>query len=239
MGIRIESIATALPSQYISSEDFVNKLDGYITDGVAEMLQSMAIKNRYSVVENYPDYLAGKVKRNLTTDVNGLAVESIHKCLAKAKCESLGLFIAITNTAVRPLPCTGYEILSLVSSDLIPRDVNVVNMQNQGCSVLIKALEIGHDYLASHPDKKVLITVSEAHTALIDSLEDKGKVFSFKELGNVACDENEKTQEMEKLHNLINSYLFGDGSVSLLLGNNETKTDFHHITNIESSDTEL
>lgn len=240
MGIKIESIATAIPPQSIATEILLNDLGRFTSDAVVEMIQSMAIENRYSVVFDYSKYLIGERKREIIADVNMLAVESIHKCLDNdVNCQSICLFIAITNTAARPLPCTGYEILSMVSADLIPREVNIINMQNQGCSVLIKAMEIANDFLTCHPDKKVLITVSETHTALLEPINSKGLVLSFNEISNQVRDGTERALQLEKLHNLISSCLFGDGAVSLLLKNDQIEFKCRHLTNIKANDVDL
>lgn len=240
MGIKVESIATSVPPQKVSTQELINELGIYATDKAIEMIQSMTIENRHSVVEEYPRYLIGKQNRNILIDTNELAINSINNCLNKnTECTSIGLFIAITNTAVRPLPCTAYEILGMISPELIPKDVNVINMQNQGCSVLIKAIEIANDFLKCHPEKKALITVSECHTAYIEAFSSGDKILSFHEITNLS-DKNEKMEQMTKLQKLINCCLFGDGAVSLLLEYDDLR-EFHckHITNINNNDIDL
>lgn len=239
--IHFESIATAIPPQKITSSDIINRASDFVSDEVIEMMGNMQIDTRYSVVDNFVDYLTGNIERKLITDVNALAVESIESCLERAKNSSdVGLLITITNTAARHLPCMSYELIAMTSPELIPRDINSINMQNQGCSVLVKAFEVASWYLKANPNKQVLITVAEAHTAMLASPLSERKIHSFHEIRAIK-DNDLKQEEMLHLTNLINNFLFGDGAVSILLSHDEHAEDLKcsHLTNIDPSDTEL
>ncbi len=158
--LKILSIASELPSQKVSSKDILNKIEYRISEKTSEMLQAMDIENRYAVVDEYPKYLVGESDRKLFVGVNELGANSIKRCLGQFHHHSnIGLFIALTNTAERPFPCMAYEIISKVDESLLPRNINIINMQNQGCSTLIKAFELAHYYLQTFPNKQVMICV--------------------------------------------------------------------------------
>lgn len=239
--IEILSVASAVPQQNVSSKDLLNKASAHISAQAMEMLQTMDIEKRYSVVDDYPSFLTGEKNRALLTGTNELGVESIKKCIEKFPNDlDIGLFITVTNTAERPLPCMAYELISMVDDDYLPHNVNVINMQNQGCSALIKALELASYYLQANSKKQVMICVSEAHTAMMSPALSAKSIYSFGEIKEIN-DPLEQQQAMTNLNNLINSYLFGDGAVSLILGYGNESNNFesHHLTNIEASDSEI
>lgn len=237
MSINIISTSISLPEQKITTKEIVQKLNSFVSEEVLKMVQSMGIKNRFSVIDNYAKYLVGKKRRYVLTDTSRMAVYAIERCLSQeASRNDIGLYISITNTALRPLPCTGYEVISQINPDLLSRKVNIINMQNQGCSVLIKAIDISHDYLKCHPDKKVLISVSESHTGLTDKLDLKKKILSFQEIKELT-NEDEQNQQLLVLNKRINYCLFGDGAVAILIGHNESNLLYcDHITNIKNND---
>lgn len=237
--VNIVSIASVVPEQVVTSAEIINQASGIVSNDVINMMESMSIKQRYSVVEDYANYLTGRRKRNLITDINELAVKSIKKCIESAnKKLDICLVITITNTAMRPLPCMAYEIIAKTDESIIPRDVSVINMQNQGCSALVKAIEIARFFMAN-TRKQALITVAEVHTAMSAPTLNK-RVIGFHEIQELSND-NDKNNATRILNNLINSYLFGDGAVSLLLENDDSEHTFqcHHLTNISMNDTEV
>lgn len=237
--IEILSIASVIPDQKVDSKDLLNRIESKISSKAVEMLHAMDIETRYSVLDNYSDYIAHEGKRNLLAGVNELGTNSIKKCMEKVTHDyNIGLFIAVTNTAERPLPCMAYEIVSMIDEDMMPRDINVINMQNQSYSVLIKAFEMASYYLQACPDKQAMICVSETHTAMFPPITSKETICTFPEIRELP--EYQQHDAMSHLNNLINTYLFGDGAVSILLGNNsETSFDVHHLTNIEATDKEI
>lgn len=239
--LEILSVASDLPQQCVASKDLLNKASGHLSTQVIDILQSMDIDKRYSVVENYPQYLAGEEQRKLMSGVNELGANSIRKCLAQFPHDlDVGLLIAVTNTAEKPLPCMAYEIISMMDNDMMPHDINIINMQNQGCSALIKAFEIASYFLQSHPHKHVVISVAETHTAMVSSVLANKSIVSFSEIKAIQ-DHTEQKEAQMALNNLINSYLFGDGAVSILLGHGTQEDSFesYHLTNIDARDSEI
>lgn len=239
--IEILSVASAVPEQLVASKDILNYASQKVSQPTLEMLEQMDIQNRYSIIENYPEYLCGQCDRKIMVGVNDLVLDSMTQCVARFPHDlNVGLLIAVTNTAERPLPCMAYEILSKTENSLLPHDINIVNMQNQGCSAMIKAFELASYFLQANPEKHVIVCVGEAHTAMISPALSGKKIFSFKEIQ--AFNEGKSQKDAASaLNNLINSYLFGDGAVSFLLGHSILDDGFesYHLTNIEPSDSEI
>ncbi|KTC90157.1 3-oxoacyl-ACP synthase [Fluoribacter dumoffii] len=239
--IEILSVASTVPEQHVASKDILNQASKKVSPQALEMLEQMDIENRYSIIENYPEYLCGKCERKIMIGVNDLVINSINKCVARFGHDlNIGLLIAVTNTAERPLPCMAYEILSKTEDNLLPHDINIINMQNQGCSALIKAFELASYFLQANPDKQVVVCVGEAHTAMVSPTLSGEKIFSFREIKEFH-DNRDQKKAASSLNNLINSYLFGDGAVSFLLGHRTLDDGFesYHLTNIEPSDSEI
>lgn len=181
--IEILSVASTVPEQHVASKDILNQASKKVSPQALEMLEQMDIENRYSIIENYPEYLCGKCERKIMIGVNDLVINSINKCVARFGHDlNIGLLIAVTNTAERPLPCMAYEILSKTEDNLLPHDINIINMQNQGCSALIKAFELASYFLQANPDKQVVVCVGEAHTAMVSPTLSGEKIFSFREI---------------------------------------------------------
>ncbi|WP_094092238.1 3-oxoacyl-[acyl-carrier-protein] synthase III C-terminal domain-containing protein [Legionella clemsonensis] len=238
--VDILSIASVVPEQSVSSHEIIHEANGHLSDEVHNMLGSMFINQRYAVVDDYPRYLAGKKPRKLVEDINELAVKSIYKCVDSInKALDICLFITVTNTALRPLPCMAYEVIAKVNPAVLPRDVSVINMQNQGCSSMVKAIEIAQSFLIANPGKQALITIAEAHTAMVPPTLTQ-KTIGFNEIKAMPEGEEKETAQL-KINNLINSYLFGDGAVSMLLQSSEEEQNFKccHLTNQSYKDTEI
>lgn len=238
--VDILSIASVVPEQSVSSQEIIREANGNLSPEIHNMLDSMFINQRYAVVDDYPRYLTGKKPRKLIEDINELAVKSIHKCVDAAnKTLDICLFITVTNTALRPLPCMAYEVIAKVNPAILPREVSVINMQNQGCSSMVKAIEIAQSFLITNPGKQALITIAEAHTAMLPPTLTENAI-GFNEIKAMPDGEEKETARL-KLNNLINSYLFGDGAVSILLQAADKEQNFkcYHLTNYSCKDTEI
>ncbi|CUI16880.1 3-oxoacyl-ACP synthase [Candidatus Protochlamydia naegleriophila] len=236
----ISSIATFIPECKTSTDELIDKFKDCLSEELQMTLNRLGVLNRYSIIKNFPDYLSGKIERQLIDSTTSMATKAILKCLEKSKqgSKDLGLLIAITNTANRPLPCMAFEIVSELG-DLIPHDINIINMQNQGCAVLLKAIELASCYLVANPDKTVMIVGSESHTGYIHSIPKK-PYYGLHELKKLP-DANIKLQETMEV---ISFFLFGDGAFAMLLDNQGYQnhsgfSSIAHLTNIEAFDAEL
>ena len=232
------SIGQYVPPNKVSTEDIVDVIKSRLTDELIASIKKIGVKTRYSVVENYCEYLSGQCDRKLLSSTTQMAVNAVKDCFRNMPNTSkrIGMIMAITNTANRPLPCFGYEVIGALGGK-IPHDVNVVNMQNQGCASMIKAFDIASDYIKLHPDRLVLVFVAEAHTAFADQLI-REKYYGLRELIKM-----KSKADFAATQHLIEICLFGDGAAAFLLSE-EQNGDFNigpftHLTNIEPDDTEL
>lgn len=232
------AIATAVPGAPVATLELAAALGEWLSDGLKAQLLQLGVRQRHSFIEDLPRYLAGRAPRRLTTTSTGLAEQAAGACLdaADAGREAIGLVITATNAADRPVPCLGYELMARLAGRL-RRDANVVNMQNQGCSALLKALDIARSHVAAHPRQLVLVVVTEGPTGLMRPKEPRMH-YSFQELARSGGGATRPTEDM------VGAFLFGDGAVALLLGRPGPGAKFAfgpmtHLSNLEPGDLEL
>ncbi|HEX7530418.1 MAG TPA: hypothetical protein VF333_04685, partial [Pyrinomonadaceae bacterium] len=157
----------------------------------------------------------------------------------------IGLLIAATNTPDQMLPCLASEVMARTHG-LLPRSLSTVSMQSQGCSVMLKSVEVAQWYLAANPGKMAVVLMSEAHTPYVAPLLND-EYFGFREIArmrkNGMIDDAGFEQQRTETTLVIQSMLFGDGAVALLLGTDQSgKPTFgpiSHLTNDSPDDVNL
>lgn len=235
------SIATYVPENPVSTERMLQAFDGRVSAELADTLRRLDIVNRYSIVEDFPAYISGNSNRRLESSTTALALRAVDKCLGKFDHQErpIGLLLVATDTSDRPLPCFGYQLLAELEGR-VSRDINVVNMQNQGCSVLPKMFEMAGYYLKANPEKSALIVASEGHTGFLGSRNEP----HFPGLSELP---GRPRAEAKAVEQLLESFLFGDGAVAIVLGSSDLPNPsglaqvgpFSHLTNQEKTDTDL
>jgi 3-oxoacyl-[acyl-carrier-protein] synthase-3 len=111
--------------------------------------------------------------------------------------------------------------------------------------VLLKSIEVAQWYLAANPGRMAMVLMAEAHTPYAAPLL-RSEYYGFRELLRLRRDHlvDEAQFEQQRLDTtfVIQSMLFGDGAVALLVGNEEGKPAFgpiSHLTNEETEDVNL
>jgi predicted naringenin-chalcone synthase len=119
-------------------------------------------------------------------------------------------------------------------------------MQSQGCSVMLKSVEVAQWYLAANPGKMAVVLMSEAHTPYVAPLL-RDEYFGFREIARMRKNGKITDAEFEAQRTettlVIQSMLFGDGAVALLLGTDQagkpTFGPISHLTNDNPDDVNL
>jgi len=118
-------------------------------------------------------------------------------------------------------------------------------MQAQGCSVLLKSIEVAQWYLAANPGQLALVVMAEAHTPYVAPLL-RDEYFGYRELIRLRKEGRLDAEQFEQQRLdttfVIQSMLFGDGAVALLVGTEEGKPAFgpiSHLTNDQPNDMNL
>ena len=243
--ISLMSAATSTPLHAFKTTELVSSLMHKLSPELINTIHALGVNERYSTIENYPEFLLGKPMR-ATNSTTRLGVEATRRCIEQWQGDpsKIGLLIAATNTPDQMLPCLASEVMGQTHG-LLSRSLRTVSMQAQGCSVLLKSVEVAQWYLAANPGRLAMVLMAEAHTPYVAPLL-RDEYFGFRELLRVRKDRGLDDAEFEQQRLdttfVIQSMLFGDGAVALLIGSEEGKPTFgpiSHLTNETTEDVNL
>lgn len=243
--INLLSAATAVPRNVFKTTELVAGVMHKLSPELINAISSLGVDQRYSTLENYPEFLAGKPKR-VNSSTTQLGVDATKRCITEwgGDPNRIGLLIAATNTPDQMLPCLASEIMGRTHG-LLSRSLRTVSMQAQGCSVLLKSIEVAQWYLAANPGKLALVVMSEAHTPYAAPLQ-RDEYLGYREAVRLRKEQRIDIEQFEQQRLdttfVIQTMLFGDGAVALLVGSEEGKPAFgpiSHLTNDQPNDMNL
>jgi len=243
--INLLSAATAVPKNVFKTTELVASVMHKLSPELINTISNLGVDQRYSTLENYPDFLRGK-PRIATSSTTQLGVAATKRCIKEwgGDPNRIGLLVAATNTPDQMLPCLASEIMGKTHG-LLSRSLRTVSMQAQGCSVLLKSIEVAQWYLAANPGKLAIVVMSEAHTPYVAPLL-RDEYFGYREIVRLKKDQRIAGEQFEQQRLdttfVVQSMLFGDGAVALLVGTEEGKPEFgpiSHLTNDQPTDMNL
>ncbi|HEU4794554.1 MAG TPA: hypothetical protein VFT02_02925 [Pyrinomonadaceae bacterium] len=243
--INLLSAATSVPKNVFRTSELVGSLMHKLSPELINTIGALGVDQRYSVLDNYPEFLTGKPKQATSTTTE-LAVNATRRSIHEwgGDPNRIGLLVAATNTPDQMLPCLASEIMGKTHG-LLSRSLRTVSMQAQGCSVLLKSIEVAQWYLAANPSKLAIVVMAEAHTPYVAPLL-RDEYSGYRELvrmrKNQRLDHEQFEQQRLDTTFVVQSMLFGDGAVALLIGNEEGKPAFgpiSHLTNDQPNDMDL
>jgi 3-oxoacyl-[acyl-carrier-protein] synthase-3 len=240
------SASTATPQNRISTTELVASMMHKLSPELINTICTLGVENRYSAMDNYADFLSG-APMNATSSTTDMGVNATRKCIEEwgGDPSQIGLLIAATNTPDQMLPCLASEVMARTHG-LLPRSLSTVSMQSQGCSVMLKSVEVAQWYLAANPGKMAVVLMSEAHTPFVAPLL-RDEYYGFREIARMRkhdqIDDVAFEQQRIETTLVIQSMLFGDGAVALLLGTDQagkpTFGPISHLTNDDPNDVNL
>src|SRR5205085_10402748 len=243
--INLLSAATSVPKNALTTTELVASLMHKLSPELINTITTLGVDQRFSTLENYPDFLCGKPKiaNSSTTE---LGVSATKRCMDEwgGDPERIGLLVAATNSPDQMLPCLASEIMGKTYG-LLSRSLRTVSMQAQGCSVLLKSIEVAQWYLAANPKQLAIVVMAEAHTPYVapllrDEYSGYREIIRARKEGRLDSEQFEQ-QRLDTTF-VIQSMLFGDGAVALLVGSEEGKPAFGpiaHLTNDQPDDMNL
>jgi 3-oxoacyl-[acyl-carrier-protein] synthase III len=245
--ISLVQASTATPENKFSTTELVASMMHKFSPELINTICSLGVENRYSTMNNYADFLSGGAPMNQTSSTTELGVNATRKCIEEwgGDPSQIGLLIAATNTPDQMLPCLASEVMGRTHG-LLPRSLSTVSMQSQGCSVMLKSVEVAQWYLAANPGKMAIVLMSEAHTRMAGPLL-RDEYFGYRDIArmrkNNTIDDEGFAQLRSDTTLLIQEMLFGDGAVALLLGTDQagkpTFGPISHLTNDNPEDVNL
>lgn len=243
--INLLASATAVPRHAFSTHELVASLMHKLSPELINTINALGVEQRFSTIENFPEFLNGAPMRSEGSST-ALGADAARRCLAEwgGDARRVGLLIAATNTPAQLLPCLASEVMANLHG-VLSRSISTVSMQAQGCSVLLKTVEVARWYLAANPGKVALILLSEAHTPYISPVT-ADEYLGYREIarlrrGGALGDEAADRRRLDTTF-MVQAMLFGDGAVALLLGAEEGAAEFGpimHLTNDEPGDVDL
>jgi 3-oxoacyl-[acyl-carrier-protein] synthase III len=243
--INLMSAATATPQHSYKTTELVASMMHKFSPELINTICTLGVDHRYSVMDNYPDFLDGR-PASLSNSTTRLGVDATRRCIEEwgGDPARIGALIAATNTPDQMLPCLASEVMGQTHG-LLSRSLRTVSMQSQGCSVLLKSVEVAQWYLAANPNKLAIVLMAEAHTPYVAPLL-RDEYHGYRELIRMRKEERLDAEQFEQQRLdttfVIQSMLFGDGAVALLIGKEEGKPAFgpiSHLTNDEPEDVNL
>lgn len=243
--INLLSASTAVPKNVFKTTELVASVMHKLSPELINTISNLGVDQRYSTLDNYPDYLRGKPKHP-TSSTTQLSVAATKRCIKEwgGDPTRIGLLVAATNTPDQMLPCLASEIMGKTHG-LLSRSLRTVSMQAQGCSVLLKSIEVAQWYLAANPEKLAIVVMSEAHTPYVAPLL-RDEYFGYREIVRLKKEHRIDSEQFEQQRLdttfVVQSMLFGDGAVALLVGTEEGKPEFgpiSHLTNDQPNDMNL
>src|SRR5882724_5886285 len=244
--INLVQASTATPENKISTTDLVASMMHKLSPELINTIWTLGVDDRYSAMDNYADFLNG-APTNATASTTEMGVNATRKCIEEwgGDPSQIGLLIAATNTPDQMLPCLASEVMGRTHG-LLPRSLSTVSMQSQGCSVMLKSVEVAQWYLAANPGKLAVVLMSEAHTPFVAPLL-QSEYYGFREIARMRkhnqIDDVAFEQQRIETTLAIQSMLFGDGAVALLLGTDQpgkpTFGPISHLTNDNPDDVNL
>ena len=244
--ISMISASTATPQSRIGTTELVASMMHKLSPELINTICTLGVENRYSAMDNYTDFLTG-APMNAISSTTEMGVSATRKCIEEwgGDPTQIGLLIAATNTPDQMLPCLASEVMARTHG-LLPRSLSTVSMQSQGCSVMLKSVEVAQWYLAANPGKMAVVLMSEAHTPFVAPLL-RNEYYGFREIARMRksgmIDDVEFEQQRTETTLAIQSMLFGDGAVALLLGQDQagkpTFGPISHLTNDSPDDVNL
>jgi 3-oxoacyl-[acyl-carrier-protein] synthase-3 len=239
------SSATSVPPHRFETTELVSALLYKLSPELINTINTLGVEQRFSTMDNFPAYLAGE-PMNATSSSTEIGVNAARKCIEQwgGDPRRIGLLVAATNTPSQLLPCLASEVMANFHG-VLSRSISTVSMQAQGCSVLLKSVEVAQWYLCSNPGKVALILMSEAHTPYISPLL-RSEYLGYREIARLRKNSGATDAEIEseRLNTTcaIQALLFGDGAVALLVGTEEGIAEFgpiSHLTNDRADDVNL
>lgn len=243
--INLLSAATSTPKHAFKTTELIASLMHKLSPELINTINSLGVQQRYSTVENYPEFLCGK-RKHLTSSTTELGVAAARRCIQEwgGDPTRIGLLVAATNTPDQMLPCLASEVIGKTHG-LLSRSIRTVSMQSQGCSVLLKSIEVAQWYLAANPGKLAIVLMAESHTPYVAPLL-RSEYYGYREMlrsrKEQRLEPDQFAQQRLDTTFVIQSMLFGDGAVALLVGSEEGKPTFgpiSHLTNDEPNDMNL
>ncbi|MCP4663873.1 MAG: hypothetical protein GY856_51470, partial [bacterium] len=211
---RILTIRTHTPGNCVTTQSMLDAFGDRLSPELTASLSRIGVVQRYAVISNYVRFVTGRERARPTTTATRLAAEALTEAIRDAAIEAsdIGLLVAVTNTQSKILPGLAAEVMAELDK-LLAREIRLVNEQGQGCSGLLKGIEIASWYLRVYPQRKAAVVAVEVATPFCGGHPSRPFVSLCE--AQALADENARQPALEATLALIQAFLFGDGAVAM------------------------
>jgi predicted naringenin-chalcone synthase len=229
-------LATALPKKGYSTNELLETFPCALPEGVKQNVFNLGVSKRYLVEQTGSTLRAETV---LSEDgLVDLCTDACDKVIERAGLSTKDIDYLIATYDVNPFLSPGLSQLLIPKLDFDPY-IKHVNAQGIASTAFPKALELARNHLALHPEDSVLICVSG-----VTSYWFQNQVRGIKDIMEIDQisqieDEVKRQLELRKWISTMQSFLFGDGVASAIVGNGRqglTVKRIVEVTNVGKKD---
>ena len=229
-------MATALPKKGYSTNELLETFPCALPEGVKQNVFNLGVSKRYLVEQTGSTLRAETV---LSEDgLVDLCTDACDKVIERAGLSTKDIDYLIATYDVNPFLSPGLSQLLIPKLDFDPY-IKHVNAQGIASTAFPKALELARNHLALHPEDSVLICVSG-----VTSYWFQNQVRGIKDIMEIDQisqieDEVKRQLELRKWISTMQSFLFGDGVASAIVGNGRqglTVKRIVEVTNVGKKD---
>ncbi len=226
-------LSTAVPSYKYTTEEMLQSFPCELQDNIRQSIFNLGVSTRYlaNPLDSSHDSSERLDDEEPAADT---CADACGKVLRRLGLGPEDIDYLITTYDASSFLCPGLSNL-LVHKLHFPSDVKHVSIQGMACTAFTKALELARDHLSRFPSSYVMISLSGVNSnwfcGQVRGLKNVRGIREIQELK----DEEKKRQELRRWIATIEAFLFGDGSASLVVTDENEGlqiTDFVHVTNI-------
>lgn len=216
--MQILQLSTVLPNKKYSTEKLLQEFPCQLPEGVRQNILNLGVSNRH--LANQPSFTLSEDNLPSEESLVELCQQVSEKAIQEAGLTVGDIDYLITTYDANPLLSPGLSYL-LVPRIRFDRYIRHVNAHGVASTAFPKALQLAEDYLALHPNGKVLICISG-----VSSFWFQNQVHGMKEaleINQINQIENKarKQRELQKWVATMQFFLFGDGVAAAIVTNSD------------------
>lgn len=231
--MQIDHLSTALPKTEYTTDKLIEQFPCPLPDEVVQNILNLGVTRRCLIRQSNQETKIEKLM-----DENGLidlCVQACQKTLVKGRLRPKDVNYLITAYDANPFLSPGLSQLLLPRLKLSPF-IRHVNAQGIASTAFTKTLELARDYLAFHPEHKVLVCISGVTSYWFQNqVLGLKNVIGIGKINSIAAGKRKQT-ELRKWVATMEFFLFGDGVAAAIVSNKSEGmkvNDMVEVTNVD------
>jgi 3-oxoacyl-[acyl-carrier-protein] synthase-3 len=235
--MQILNLSSVVPKDAYTTEELIEAFPCSLPDGVKQNILNTGVRRRHLLTAVDSRLSAGNEVTN--GGFADLCTRACEEAIRNADLSAKDVDYLVATYDANPLLSPGLSYV-LVPRLGLNRFVKHVNAQGVASTALPKALETARNYLAAHPDDRVLVCISGMSSFWFQNQARGLKgVLDIKQINKIR-DEAERRMELRKWVAVMQCFLFGDGVSAAVLANEPqrglTVKGIVEVSNVEPKD---